>query len=186
MKNRTFIVFFLSLITVVSSLPSLYAQSHPLAKLPSSTAIEVEMIKSAEVSVPAEFQIALYENLIQELEKKGEFRQVYREGDRNIAGDADIIVVHAKVTSFKKGSEMARQVTTVSGETSIVVQCQFTDPKGRVLLERGIEGKVRFLGDNLKATSDFAKKASNISHDALSLHQAKSQSDKTTSEVVPG
>ena len=34
----------------------------------------------------------------------------------------------------------------------------FTDNKAKVLLERSIDGKVRFFGDNLKATSDFAKR----------------------------
>ncbi len=51
---------------------------------------------------------------------------------------------------------------TVSGATSITVHCKFTDKEGKVLLERDIDGKVRFFGDNLKATDDFAKKTAKL------------------------
>ena len=57
---------------------------------------------------------------------------------------------------------MARQVTTVTGATSIHVHCEFTDKSGRLLLARDVNGKVWFLGGNLKATYDFAKKAASI------------------------
>ena len=63
--------------------------------------------------LPAEFQVALYENLVQELQKKGNFSQVYRDGDRNVAGAPDLIILHTTVTGFKKGSEMERNVTTL-------------------------------------------------------------------------
>ena len=36
-----------------------------------AAAIQVEMIQSDEIKLPAEFQIALYENLIRQLEKQG-------------------------------------------------------------------------------------------------------------------
>ena len=57
-------------------------------KLPkiNASAIRVMMIQSDEVKLPAEFQVSLYENLIQQLEKKGGFQHVYREGDRNSDG----------------------------------------------------------------------------------------------------
>lgn len=50
----------------------------------------------------------------------------------------------------------------MAGATSITVHCQFTDNQGKVLLERDINGKVRFFGGNLKATYDFAKKATTV------------------------
>jgi hypothetical protein len=150
-----------TLITGLSAAPLLCAQADPIAKLPAWT-IEVEMIQPGEINVPAEFQVALYENLIQELQTKGPFGRVYRDGDQNAANAPDLVVLHSAITTFKKGSEMARQVTTVSGATSITVHCKFTDRNGAVLLERNIDGKVRFFGDNLKATDDFAKKAAKV------------------------
>jgi hypothetical protein len=129
-----------------------------------ASAISVMMIHSDEIQLPAEFQISLYENLIQQLSKKGGFEHVYREGDRNSSGAPNLIILHSTVRGFKKGSEMARQVTTVTGATSISVHCEFTDKDGQLLLARDINGKVWFLGGNLKATYDFAKKATGVAH----------------------
>jgi hypothetical protein len=127
-----------------------------------TTGVEVEMVQSDEVKLPAEFQVALYENLVQQLQKKGRFEHVYRDGDRNAAGRPGTVVLHSTVKGFKQGSERERQVTTVAGATSIRVHCRFSDAEGHTLLERDIKGKVHFLGGNLKATSDFAKKAASV------------------------
>src|SRR5215469_11708675 len=129
-----------------------------------AAAIQVEMIQSDEIRLPAEFQVAPYENLIRQLEKEG-FQHVYREGDRNAVGVSGLVVLHSTVCGFKAGSERARQVTTVSGATSITVHCQFARLDGTSLLERDVNGKVRFFGGNLKATYDFAKKAAHVAHE---------------------
>ena len=130
----------------------------------STNAIQVDIIQSDETAVPAEFKVALYENLIQQLEKRG-YQHIYREGDRNASSEAGLIVLHSTVRRFKPGSEEARQVTTVAGATSINVHCQFTNMEGRLLLEQDVTGKVRFFGGNLRATYDFAKKASHITYE---------------------
>lgn len=135
------------------------------------TAIEVEMVQSDEVKLPTEFQVALYENLVRQLQKKGGFEHVYRDGDRNAAENPGTIVLYSTVKGFKQGSERARQVTTVAGATSITVHCRFTDANGHTLLERDIKGKVRFFGGNLKATYDFAKKAAGIAR-GVSVEQS--------------
>jgi hypothetical protein len=133
-----------------------------------ASAIQVEMIQSDEIKLPAEFQIALYENLVRRIEKQGNFQHVYRDGDRNAANVADLVVLQSTVRGFKEGSERARQVTTVAGATSISVHCQFTTPDGKSLLERDVNGKVRFFGGNLRATDDFAKKAAHVTHENFS------------------
>jgi len=94
---------------------------------------------------------------------------VYRDGDRNAASVADLVVLHSTVRGFKAGSERARQVTTVSGATSITVHCQFTSSDGTSLLEQDVNGKVRFFGGNLKATYDFAKKAAHVANENFSM-----------------
>ncbi len=157
MKTIKTATLFWTLIAGLSAAPLLYARADPGVKSPSS-AIEVEMIQPGEINLPAEFQVALYENLVQQLQKEGGFSQVYRDGDRNATDASDLVILHTAVTGFKKGSELERNLTTVGGATSITVHCKFTDKEGKVLLERDIDGKVRFFGDNLKATNDFAKK----------------------------
>jgi hypothetical protein len=135
-----------------------------------TSAIQVLMIQSDEIKLPAEFQISLYENLIQQIEKQGGFQHVYRDGDHNATAVADLVVLHSTVRGFKKGNEMARQVTTVAGKTSIDVHCQFTDKDGKRVLERDLNGKVMFFGGNLRATLDFAKKAAKLAHDNFAVN----------------
>jgi len=152
----------------------LYLVAYPLVaekKQPAkikAAAIQVVMVQSDEIKLPAEFQVALYENVIRQIEKKG-FTHVYRDGDPDTANVADLVVLHSTVRGFKAGSERARQVTTFAGATSITVHCSFTTRDGQVLLERDVNGKVRFFGGNLRATHDFAKHASQIAQQNFSV-----------------
>lgn len=156
----------LSLVVLFAACPMLARKREPTRI--KAGAIQVRMVQSDEISLPAEFQVALYENLSHQLEKQG-FQHVYRDGDRNAVGIADFVVLRSTVRGFKAGSERARQVTTVSGATSITVHCQFSRLDGTSLLERAVNGKVRFFGGNLKATYDFAKKAARVAHESFSF-----------------
>jgi len=180
-------LLFALLVTIAgfSAVPQLVAQPHPAGRVKTSTSIEVKMIKAGEVSVPAEFQVALYENLLQEIETKGGFQAVYRDGDRSAKNNSNLVLMDATITGFQEGSEMARQVTTVKGATKIVVHCQFTDTKGTILLQRDVEGKVRFFGDNLKATQDFAKKAAGVADDALSAYRTNPEYRSAAQQQSP-
>lgn len=137
------------------------AQDNAQPKLKAS-AIQVLMVQSNEVNLPIPFQIAMYENTIEQVEKTHKFQHVYRDGDQAAAQVPDLVILHTNVHGFKKGSEEERQVLTVAGATEIKVHCQLTDKSGKSELEQDVTGKVRFLGGNLRATYDFAKKVSNI------------------------
>lgn len=156
------------LLTVLFAGARLRAQEKQQPAKMKASAIQVKMIESDEIKLPAEFQVSLYEDLIQQLQKKGGFQHVYREGDRNAAGAADLVILKSTVRGFKEGSERLRQVTTVAGATSINIHCQFTDKDGKALLESDIQGKVMFFGANLRATYDFAKKAAQVAHENFS------------------
>jgi hypothetical protein len=160
----------LSLTALLLIAPAIYAQA-PTTSV-KTDAIQVAMIQSDEIAVPAEFQVALYENLIRQLGKRG-FQHVYRDGDRNSTGASNLVILHSTVRKFKAGSEMARQVTTVAGATSVTIHCQFTNAQGQSLLEQDITGKVRFFGGNLRATYDFAKKASHTAYDNFAAGNGK-------------
>ena len=160
-------VAFALTLSIVFAAPAVRAQEKAPAKMKAS-AIQVKMIESEEIKLPAEFQVALYEDLIQQLQKKSGFQQVYREGDRTAANAAELVILRSSVRGFKEGSERMRQVTTVAGATSLQVHCEFADKDGKVVLERDISGKVRFFGANLNATNDFAKKAAQLAHDNFS------------------
>jgi hypothetical protein len=102
--------------------------------------------------------MALYENVIEQVDKTKRFQHVYRDGEMNAMNAPDLVTLRCTVTGFTKGSAMARQVTTVAGATTIAVHMQFTDKDGKRLFENDAKGQVRFFGENLRATYDFGKK----------------------------
>jgi hypothetical protein len=147
--------------------PLLRAQTKQPVKTKTS-AVQVKMIRSDGISLPTEFQVSLYENLIDQLQKKAVFKRVYRDGDRTVDNADDVITLQCSVVKFKKGNETVRAVTTVAGATSMTLRCQFIDKAGNTILVRDITGKVRLFGDNLKATYDFAKKAAEVADEKFS------------------
>ena len=151
----------------------LRAEAKQPAKIKAS-AVEVRMIPYDELILPPEFQVSLYENLIEQLRKRAVFPSVYRDGDRNAGNAADLITLECTAVKFKKGSETLREITTVAGATSMTLRCEFMDNAGNSILVRDITGKVRFFGSNLKATYDFAKKAAKFADENFSSAVARS------------
>lgn len=143
-----------------------HAQTPPPAHLSlHASAIQVRLIQAEDVKLPAEFQLSMYENTVEQITKTNRFARVYREGDRTAGDAADLVILQSTVTGFKKGSAEARQVTTVAGATSIGVHLKFTDKSDKVLLESDVNGKVMFFGENLRATYDFGKKVAHVVKD---------------------
>jgi len=128
----------------------------------SASSIQIEPTDAGDVPVPAEFRMAVYENLITQIQKTGKFQHVYRSGDKDAASAPDLVTLHTTAKSFTKGSQKKREVTTVSGSTSLTLGVHITDHSGQTLVDRDVQGKVRFMGENLRATYDFSKKVANI------------------------
>jgi len=143
-----------------SSLPA-QDQQPPALNL-TGHAIMVKKIVSSEVKLPAAFQYAIYEYTLEELKKTGRFQTIYREGDSAAAGTADLLTLETDATGFKEGSARERQVTTVAGATTIKVHMKLVDKDGKVVLERDVQGKVRFFGENLRATYALAKSIAKV------------------------
>jgi hypothetical protein len=128
----------------------------------SASSIQIEPMDPGDVPIPPEFRIAIYENLITQIEKTDKFQHVYRSGDKDAASAPDLVTLHTTVQSFTKGSQKKREVTTVSGSTSLTLKVHITDHAGQTIVDRDVQGKVRFLGENLRATYDFSKKVAKI------------------------
>jgi len=122
-----------------------------------AASVMVKAVESNEVQLPAEFQMAMYENLVSEIEKSKKFGHVYRDGDQKAAADPNLLTLEVSLQGFKKGSAEARQVTTVAGATSIRALVHLSDGKGQSLLNKNVNGRVLFFGENLRATYNFAK-----------------------------
>ncbi len=133
----------------------------------SASAIQIEPMDPGDVPMPPEFRVAIYENLIQQIEKTQKFQHVYRSGDKDATSVPDLVTLRTTAQSFKKGSQKKREVTTVAGSSSISLKVHITDHAGQTLVDRDVEGKVRFFGENLRVTYNFSKRVASIVRDTF-------------------
>jgi hypothetical protein len=121
-----------------------------------SWSVQVEKVDPGDVNIEPAFRVAIYENLLVELAKTNQFKQVFRGGDHTASGP-DLLILKTTVQKYTPGSETRRAVTTVSGATKLNVRSQLCKPDGQVVLERVVDGNVRFFGGNLRATHNLAR-----------------------------
>lgn len=121
--------------------------------------VQVDRVDPGATTLDPCFSDAIYENLLQELAKSKQFEQVFRSGDRNAKAVSGVLVLKTLVEKYSPGSETRRAVTTVAGATKLNVHVQLLTRNGQVVLERAVQGNVRFIGDNLRATNKVAHNA---------------------------
>ena len=124
--------------------------------------VQVDRVDPGTTTVDQCFSDAIYENLLQKLSKSKEFKHVFRSGDRNANAVSGVLVLKTLVEKYNPGSETRRAVTTVTGATKLKVRVQLVTRNGRVVVERAVEGNVRFIGDNLRATNKVANNTAKI------------------------
>src|ERR1700756_135878 len=119
--------------------------------------IQVNGVDAGDEELPYFFQVAIYENLLEELNKTKQFKQVFRDGDRNASSAPSLLVLRTTIDKYVPGSETRRAVTTVSGATKLSVRAQLLTRDGKIVLDRKVNGNVRLFGDNLCATQNLAR-----------------------------
>jgi hypothetical protein len=119
--------------------------------------VQVERIDAGDLDLPHSFQVAIYENLLEELKKTKRFKYVLREGDSKARENSDLLILKTMVVKYTPGSETQRAVTTVSGATKLTVRSQLVTREGRIVLESTVNGDVHFFGGNLRATHNLAR-----------------------------
>ena len=119
--------------------------------------VQVSKVNPGAVGLSRSFQVAIYENLLQELSKTKRFKGVLRDGDQKAANATDLLILKTVVEKYTAGSETRRAVTTVTGATKLTVHTQLSTPDGKIILERTVHGNVRFMGSNLRATYNLAR-----------------------------
>ena len=119
--------------------------------------IQVDQVDPGALDLSYSFQVAIYENLLDELKKTKQFQQVFREGDHGASEVPNLLVLKTTVEKYTAGSETRRAVTTVSGATKLTVRSQLLTREGKVVLERTVNGDVRFFGSNMRATHNLAR-----------------------------
>jgi len=118
--------------------------------------VQVEEVNSGDINLDPAFRVAIYENLLSELEKTNKFKSIYRSGDRLAGTVPDVLTLKINVRKFDAGSETKRAVTTVAGATKLKVQCQLETRDGHVVSDNLVEASVRFFGSNMRVTHNLA------------------------------
>ena len=119
--------------------------------------VQVEEVGCDDVNLDPAFRVAIYEDLLTEVEKTNKFEQIYRSGDHRAESRGALLTLKIKVLEFEAGSETKRAVTTVTGATKIKVQSELQTRDGKVVKEDLVDANVRFFGNNLSATHKLAK-----------------------------
>jgi hypothetical protein len=158
------IAFVIALMAVILALPGMLPGQTAAAKSSGGEAtsamrwnVQVDQVDPGNLELAYSFQIAIYENLLEELKKTTQFQQVFRDGDLKASAVPNLLVLKTTVEKYTPGSETRRAVTTVSGATKLTVRNQLLTREGRVVLERTVNGDVRFFGSNLRATHNLAR-----------------------------
>lgn len=154
----------LIMLAIVLALPGQMRGQSAAANQPSDNAtstrgweIQVRQIDSAALDLSYSFQVAIYENLLEELQKTKQFPHIFRDGDIKAGQVPNLLVLRTTVEKYTPGSETQRAVTTVSGATKLTVRTQLVTREGKIVLERNVNGQVRFFGSNLRATHNLAR-----------------------------
>jgi hypothetical protein len=119
--------------------------------------VQVDQVDPGNLEIAYSFQIAIYESLVDELNKTKQFQQVFRDGDLRAGALPNLLVLKTTVEKYTPGSETRRAVTTVSGATKLTVRSQLLTREGEVVFEHTVNGDVRFFGSNLRATHNLAQ-----------------------------
>ena len=140
--------------------------AHPLRSYAGTSSpqwsAQVTKVDSGGVNLEPSFQVAIYESLLDELSKTKLFKQVLRDGDRSASEVPDLLILKTTVEKYSAGSETKRAVTTVAGATKLTVRSQLCTRDGKIVLERTINGNVRFMGSNLRATHNLARNIAKV------------------------
>jgi len=94
-------------------------------------------------------------------------------------GINSLYALKTTVEKYTPGSETKRAVTTVSGATKLTVRSQLLTRDGKVVMDRTVDGNVRFFGSNLRATQNLAR---NI---AKAIQQSSLAGSEQPSAILP-
>jgi hypothetical protein len=162
-KCSSLIAFVAALVAMTFALPSRLPGQTPSVKSSGRSeksatqwSVQVDQVDAGNLDLSYSFQIAIYENLVAELNKAKQFQQVFRDGDVRAGEFPNLLVLKTTVEKYTPGSETRRAVTTVSGATKLTVRSQLLTREGKVVLEHTVNGDVRFFGSNLRATHNVA------------------------------
>jgi hypothetical protein len=159
-NNRASLIAWVTAIlmmTVVLPLQSAMKKSSESGASVTHWSVQVKQVDPGTLDLSSSFQVAIYENLLEELSRTKQFHQVFRDGDLKANEDPHLVMLKTTVEKYVPGSETRRAVTSVSGATKLTVRTQLVTREGKVVLARTVNGEVRFFGSNMRATHNLAR-----------------------------
>jgi hypothetical protein len=123
--------------------------------------LKVASIATAGESIPAEYRVLLYEQLVQRLRSGTIFAAVYRDGDDSAAAECPGYNLTLTLDTFKKGNAALRASTGpvgfFVGATSLKFHALVQDAKGGTLLDKDFTVSKRGDSDSLDVTDKIAR-----------------------------
>lgn len=159
--SKQFSVFGLA-VAILMLVIAAKCSAEPHASSSAQWSVQVDKVDSGDIDLSPSFQIAIYENLLKELGKAKQFKQVFRDGDHGATEVSDLLILKTTVEKYTAGSETRRAVTTVSGATKLTVRTVVLSRDDHTILVRTVDGNVRFMGNNLRATHNLARNVAKV------------------------
>ena len=109
-------------------------------------------------------KLAIYESLLEELNKTHQFKQrVPARAIVRLSEVPNLLVLKTTVVKYTPGSETRRAVTTFSGATKLTrPDLNWLPAREKLLLDHTVNGNVRFFGSNLRATHNLARNIAKV------------------------
>jgi len=152
----------------VKTLSALPVQYHkPVANVCEKTLVQPKTIRVPEpewngLTVPTAYRALLYEHMVDELRKSGQFERVYRDGEEAAGNACAEYTVRLSVTGFKAGNQVERAsmgpVGMFVGTTQMVFEVSIRDESGRMNFHEQGKATVRGESQNTKVSESIAKK----------------------------
>ena len=168
-SKRKLCICLAAIVAVAIASPGLVCSQSAILKSPAGGSgsdkewsIQVDMVDPGETQLAYSFQVAAYEDLLEELNKTHQFKHIFREGDRNATDVPNLLFLKTTLVKYTAGSETQRAVTTFSGATKVCVRSQLVTRDGKIVVNRTVEGMVRFFGSNLRATHNLARNIAKV------------------------
>ncbi|WP_263418091.1 hypothetical protein [Terriglobus albidus] len=137
-------------------------QQHPCVDGTAGMAtLKISTIDAADVPVPTEYKVLLYEQLIRRLQADAGFGQVFRDGDRASGAACPMASLALSLSAFNKGNAAVRASTgplgMFLGVTSLKFHVHLQDYQGKVLLDKDLKETERGDSDSLDIANKLAK-----------------------------
>ena len=96
-RRSSSIIYVATIAVVMVALPARLAAQAAAAKSPDTSSgpatqwsVQVDRVNAGDQELAYSFQVAIYENLLEELNKTKQFKQVFRDGDRNASERSEL------------------------------------------------------------------------------------------------